>query len=103
LRVASNDARKRFIEQLPLALAAPAHLDFAPGDESALWQITVTLVPADQAALDALRPSTYHLCAAAQHALSLAALGSQIDPIHSVVRVRAEGGLLLAFVGTEAL
>jgi hypothetical protein len=46
--VASNDARKRFIEQLPLALAAPAHLGFAPGDESALWQITVTLASADQ-------------------------------------------------------
>jgi hypothetical protein len=60
-------------------------------------------VPADQAALDALRPSASQLCASAQHALGLAVLGSQIDPAHTEVRVWAAGGLLLAFVGEGAL
>jgi hypothetical protein len=101
--LATADDRKCFIEQLPGTLAAPAHLDLVPGDESALWHITVKLAPADQAALDALQPSAYQLCAAAQHALGLAAIGSQIDPAHTVVRVRAEGGLLLAFVGAGTL
>jgi hypothetical protein len=91
-----------FIEQLSRALAAPAHLDLAPGDDPAQWQITVTLAPADQAALDALYPSAYQLCAAAQHALGLAALGSQIDSAHTTVRVRAGDGLL-AFVDAAAL
>jgi hypothetical protein len=50
-----------------------------------------------------LHPSAYQLCAAAQHALGLAALGSWIDVAHIAVRVRAAGRLLLAFVGEAAL
>jgi hypothetical protein len=74
-----------------------------PGDDASQWQITVTLAPPDQAALDALRSSMYQLCAAAQHALGRAALGSQIDPAHVTVRVRAGGELLLAFTDEAAL
>jgi hypothetical protein len=93
----------RFIEQLPRALAAPAQLNLAPGDNPTQWQITVTLAPADQAALDALHPSAYQLCASAQHALGLAAIGSQIDSAHTTVRVRVGDELLLTFVGKAAL
>jgi hypothetical protein len=93
----------RFIEQLPGILAAPAQLDLVAGDDTALWRIMVMLAPEDQAALDALHPSASQLCAAAQHALGLAALGSRIDAAHTIVRVRVEGELLLAFVGTAAL
>jgi hypothetical protein len=93
----------RFIEQLPRAFTAPAQLNLTPGDDATQWQITVTLAPADQAALDVLHPSAYQLCASAQHALGLAAIGSQIDTAHTMVRVRAGGELLLAFVGEAAL
>jgi hypothetical protein len=99
---ATTQDMSRFIDQLPRALTAPAQLALAPGVDTSQWQITVTLAPADQAALDALHPSAYQLCAAAQHALGLAALGSQIDAAHTTVRVRA-GDRLLAFVGTAAL
>jgi hypothetical protein len=99
----TTDDLNRFIEQLPHALAAPAHLDLAPGDESGLWHITLTLAPSDQAALDALRPSVYQLCAAAQHALGLATLGSQIELARTMVRVRVGGELLLGFTGEGAL
>lgn len=101
-RHSTADAMSRFIEQLPRVLAAPAQLDLAPGDDAALWQLTVTLASADQAALDASRPSAYQLCAAAQHALGLAAIGSLINPAHTVVRVQAGDGLL-AFAGAAAL
>jgi hypothetical protein len=101
-RHSTADAMSRFIEQLPRTLAAPAYLNLAPGDDPAQWQITVTLAPADQTALDALHPSAYQLSAAAQHAFGLAALGSQIDAAHTTVRVRAGDGLL-AFVGEAAL
>jgi hypothetical protein len=99
----TTDGVNRLIEQLPRALAASAQFDLVPGDDPAQWQITVTLMPADQATLDTLHPSAYQLCAAAQHALGLTALGSQIDPARTVVRVRAGDGLLLAFVGAAAL
>jgi hypothetical protein len=58
--------------------------------------------PTVQAALDGLRPSAYQLCATAQHVLGQTILGSQIDPAHMVVRVRA-GDRLLAFTGEAAL
>jgi hypothetical protein len=45
----------------------------------------------------------YQLCAAAQHALGLAALGSQIDSAHATVRVRVGDELLLTFAGAAAL
>jgi hypothetical protein len=93
----------RLIKQFPRALAAPAHLNLAPGDDTSQWHVTVTLAPADQAALDALHPSAYQLCAAAQRALRVAVLGSQIDPTHTLIRVRAGEGLLLAFEGEGAL
>jgi hypothetical protein len=101
--LATADDISRFIDQLGHALAAPAHLDLVQGDESAQWHITVTLAPTDQATLDALHPSASQLCAAAQHALGLAAIGSQIDPAHTTVRVRAASELLLAFAGEGAL
>lgn len=101
--LATADDMSRFIEQLPRALAAPTQLDLAPGDDPVQWQITLTLAPADQAALDALRPSTYQLCARAQHVLGLAAISSQIDLARSVVQVRAGDGRQLAFVGEAAL
>jgi hypothetical protein len=101
--LATTDDTKCFIGQLPHTLAAPAHLDLVWGDESGLWHVTVTLTPSDQAALDALHPSAYQLCASAQHALGLAAIGSQIDPAHSTVAVRDGSRLRLAFVGQAAL
>jgi DNA-binding transcriptional LysR family regulator len=50
-----------------------------------------------------LAPSAYQLCAAAQHTLGLAAIGSQIDSAYMTVRVRVGDGPLLAFVGEAAL
>jgi hypothetical protein len=100
---ATADDIHRFIEQLGRALAAPALVELAQGDDTSQWEVTMTLAPADQATLDALRPSPYQLCAAAQHALGLAALGSQIDPSHGTVRVRIGDELLLAFVGKATL
>jgi hypothetical protein len=91
------------IEQLPRTLAAAAHFALAPGEDALLWQITVTLAPADLAALDALRPSASQLCASAQHTLGLAALGSQIDPSHGAMRVRDGDGPLIAFVDAGVL
>jgi hypothetical protein len=99
----TTDDLNHFIEQLPHALIAPAQLDLVAGDDTALWRIMVMLAPEDQAALDALHPSASQLCAAAQHALGSAAIGSQIDVAHSAVRVRVGEGQLLAFVGTAAL
>jgi hypothetical protein len=101
--LATTDDTKRFIGQLPDALAAPAQLDLVWGDDTELWQVTVTLTREDQAALDALHPSAYQLCASAQHALGLAAIGSQIDPAHSTVAVRDGSRLRLVFVGQAAL
>jgi hypothetical protein len=63
----------------------------------------VTLAPADQATLDAPHPSAYQLCAAAQHALGLAAFGSQIDPAQCRVMVRDGSGPRLAFVDEATL
>jgi hypothetical protein len=93
----------RFIEQLPRSLGEVAHINLVQGDDSGLWQITVTLAPADQATLDALHPSVSQLCASAQHALDLAAIGSQIDPAHSTVAVQDDSGQRIAFVGEAAL
>jgi hypothetical protein len=93
-RLSTTDDINRFIEQLPRALAASAQFDLVLGDDPAQWQITVTLAPDDQATLDTLYHSAYQLCAAAQHALGLAAIGSQIDPAQVTVRVRAGDRLL---------
>jgi hypothetical protein len=67
------------------------------------WQVSVTLTPADQAALSAAQPSIYQLCAASQHALGLAAIGSRIDPTRASVTVRSSGAVLLTFAGDGAL
>lgn len=53
------------------------------------------LSPPDQVTLDALQPSAYQLCAAAQHALGLAAIGSQIDLTRCTVRAGMGYCLLL--------
>jgi len=53
--------------------------------------------------LQALRPSAYDLCAAAQHALGLSAIGSQIDPARGMVVVRSSGEPPLAFAGAPSL
>jgi hypothetical protein len=73
------------------------------GSAGVPWHLTVTLTPPDQAALDALGPSAYALCAAAQHALGLAALGSQIDSAQWMVTLHAAHMPRLGFVGAGAL
>jgi hypothetical protein len=67
------------------------------------WQVSVTLAPADQAALDAVQPSAYQLCAAAQHALGLSAIGSVIDAANCTVALRAAGVARLVFIGAPSL
>ncbi len=93
----------RFIERLPRAMdALPPYALVRCGD-GPFWQVSLTLAPADQAMLQALRPSAYDLCAAAQHALGLSAIGSQIDPARGMVVVRSSGEPPLAFAGAPSL
>ena len=82
--------------------APPQYTLLALGDDLS-WQVSVTLAPADQAAVEAAQPSAYQLCAAAQHALGLAAIGSRIDPAHASITVRSNGAVLLTFAGEGAL
>jgi len=53
--------------------------------------------------LQALRPSAYDLCAAAQHALGLSAIGSVIDPANCTVALRAAGVARLVCIGAPSL
>src|SRR5215475_6799120 len=93
----------RFIERLPRAMdVLPPYALVRCGD-GPLWQVSLTLAPADQAMLQALRPSAYDLCAAAQHALGLAAIGSVIDPARGMVVVCSSGAPPLAFAGAPSL
>jgi hypothetical protein len=93
----------QFIEHLPRAIEAPPQYTLlALGDGLGLM-VSVTLAPADQAGLNAAQPSAYQLCAAAQHALGLAAIGSRIDPTRATVTVRSSGAVQLTFAGEGAL
>ena len=92
-----------FIEQLPRTIAGLPSYVLTVGSAALPWHVTITLTPPDQAALDALGPSAYQLCAAAQHALGLAALGSQIDAAQALVVLRADPMPRLGFVGAGAL
>ena len=79
-----------FIEQLPRTMAGLLSSALVVSRAGMPWQVSVILTAPDQAALDALRPSADQLCAAAQHALGLAALGSQIDAAQEMVVLRAD-------------
>jgi hypothetical protein len=92
-----------FIERLPHTLQVPPQYALRAPDAGEPWQVRIMLAPPDQAALDALRPSAYQLCAAAQHGLGLAAIGSQIHPEHWTVTLHAADAPQLAFVGACAL
>lgn len=93
----------QFIEHLPRAMDAPPRCTLVSLGDGLGWQVSVTLAPADQAALDAVQPSAYDLCAAAQHALGLAAIGSQIEPARGMVVVRSSSAPPLAFAGAPSL
>jgi hypothetical protein len=92
-----------FIERLPRTIDAPPQHALRAPDAGEPWQVRIMLAPPDQAALDARQPSAYQLCAAAQHALGLAAIGSQIHPEHWTVTLHAADAPQLAFVGACAL
>jgi hypothetical protein len=79
------------------------HVTLEKSGDTGLWHVTVTLEEADRAALDALRPSAAQLCAAAQHALGMAAIDSLIEIAHWTIVVRTDGAWRLAFVGEAAL
>ena len=93
----------QFIEHLPRAMQAPPQCTLVSLGDGQGWQVSVTLTPADQAALEAAQPSAYQLCAASQHALGLAAIGSRIEPTHASVTVRSRGAAQLTFAGEGAL
>ena len=93
----------QFIEHLPRAMQAPPQCTLVSLGNGQGWQVSVTLAPADQAALSAAQPSAYQLCAASQHALGLAAIGSRIEPTHASVTVRSSGAVQLTFAGEGAL
>ena len=93
----------QFIEHLPRAMEAPPQYALLALSDGLGWQMSVTLAPADQTALSAAQPSAYQLCAASQHALGLAAIGSRIDPTHASVTVRSSGAVQLTFAGEGAL
>src|SRR5919202_3235708 len=92
----------QFIEHLPRTMDAPPRCTLLALGDGQGWQVSVTLTPADQAAVEAAQPSGYQLCAAAQHALGLAAIGSRIDPTHASVTVRSSGAAQLTFAGEGA-
>jgi hypothetical protein len=100
--VTSGDTYQ-FIEHLPRTMDAPPRCTLVSLGDGLGWQVSVKLAPADQAALSAAQPSAYQLCAAAQHALGLAAIGSRIDPTRATVMVRSSGAWPLAFSGAGAL
>lgn len=91
------------LDQLPHTLQAPLRCDLAPDSDRDGWLVTLVLAIADQAVLEALQPSAYELCAAAQHALGMASLGSQIDRVGGSISVRFEGASVLTFAGAPAL
>jgi hypothetical protein len=93
----------QFIEHLPRTMNALPRWTLRALDDGQGWQVSVTLAPADQAALEAAQPSAYQLCAAAQHALGLAAIGSHIDVARATIVVRARSAAQLAFAGEGAL
>jgi hypothetical protein len=93
----------QFIEHLPRTMDAPPRCTLVALGDGLGWQVSVTLAPADQAALSAAQPSAYDLCAAAQHALGLAAIGSRIDPTRGTVVVHSRGAAQLAFAGAPSL
>jgi hypothetical protein len=68
------------LSQLPHTIQAPASCELRAEGDGGGWQITLRLAPSDQAGLEAMQPSAYALCAAAQYALGLAAIGSQHRP-----------------------
>ncbi len=55
--------------------------------DDGIWLLAVQLAPADQARLDAARPSPRDLCCQAQHALAQAQYGSRIYPERTAVDV----------------
>jgi hypothetical protein len=67
------------------------------------WEVSITLLPPDQAALDALHPSPTQLCAAAQHSLGLAGIGSLIELARGTVRVRAANKIDMRLLGASTL
>jgi hypothetical protein len=96
-------ATAQLIDQLPRTMAALPLFALTLGDVGQPWRVTVTLTPADQAAVDTLQPSVAQLCAAAQHALGLAAIGSIIEPACGTIKVRVADEMQLRFIGASAL
>jgi hypothetical protein len=96
-------ATSQFIDRLPRTMTTLPQFALASGDADQPWEVTVTLVPSDQAALDALHPTAMQLCAAAQHALGLAGIGSIIEPARGTVLVRAPEQPQLWLIGASAL
>jgi hypothetical protein len=96
-------ATSRLIDQLPRSMTTLPLFALAVGDVGEPWEVTVTLTPSDQATHDALHPTATQLCAAAQHALGLAAIDSIIEPTRGTVRVRAADEIQLRLVGLSAL
>jgi hypothetical protein len=96
-------ATAHLIDQLPRTMTTLPLFTLAVGGASEPQQVTVTLTPADQAALDALRPTAAQLCAAAQHALGLTGIGSIIEPTCGTVRVRGTDESQLRLTGASAL
>ena len=96
-------ATSQLIDQLPRTMTTLPSFALAASSAGQPWQVSVTLSSADQAALDALHPSATQLCAAAQHALGLAAVGSVIEPTRGTVVVRVANEIELRLVGESAL
>ena len=96
-------ATSQFIDRLPRTMTTLPQFALASGDADQPWEVTVTLVPSDQAALDAQHPTAMQLCAATQHALGLAAIGSAIEPKHGTVLVWTAGEPQLRLIGASAL
>ena len=96
-------ATSQFIDRLPRTMTTLPQFALASGDADQPWHVTITLAPVDEAALDALHPTAMQLCAAAQHALGLAAIGSAIEPAQGTVRVRTAEETQLRLVGASAL
>jgi hypothetical protein len=96
-------ATSRLIDRLPRTMTTLPQFALVPGEAGQPWEVTVTLVPSDQAALDALHPTAMQLCAATQHALGLAGIGSIIEPARGTVLVRAPEQPQLRLSGASTL
>jgi hypothetical protein len=96
-------ATSRLIDRLPRSMTTLPQFVLTSGDAGQPWEITITLIDVDQAALDALHPTAAQLCAATQHALGLAGIGSIIEPARGTVRVRGADQMQLRLADASTL